>query len=693
MTSNTIKREIQLSIKGMTCGHCAMNVTKALQEFDAQHIKVDHSKGIASIYTEPNTVCKIIKKLDALGYPTKLIDNSTRQNALVKTLEFKFLISLILTLPLMAHMIFNNHFWHNQWLHLILSTPVVLIGFFHFGLSALGSLKRGHLNMDVLIFLGSLSAFLYSLVGTLFSLGPDYLFYETAAAIVTFVLLGNLLEKTALAKTTRAIEDLHALRPKTARLLLENQQTENATLEDLKESDLILVHAGETIPADGIIESGVAEIDESMLTGESSPVTREHGAKVIGSTILIKGPITVRVSHVGEGSILFSIIKLVEKALSERPSIHVFADKVSGIFVPLILFISIITIWISLSYLELSFGQSLLRSIAVLVIACPCAMGLATPTAVAVSVGKAAKMGILVRSGKALETLTKVRTVIFDKTGTLTTGGFKIKKIEPFTLSSNEIKSIIFSLEENSSHPIAKSIVRELKGTPKIELKNIVEERGVGVSAVDINNRKYKIQGDNTSSALTLVIDDKICGKIFIEDEIRPEAYQTIQTLKSKGIKTILLSGDSREKCVFAAKELGIDEFFAQTTPEQKLIKIREISSNEPTAFIGDGINDAPALAAATVGISLSSATDVAVNSAQLVLLNNDLSAINRAFSSAQNTLRAIKQNLFWALAYNIIAVPLAALGYMSPNLAAFSMAFSDVIVIGNSLRLKLQKS
>lgn len=693
MSTNTLKKEIQLSVKGMTCGHCAMNVTKALQEFDAQHIRVDHSKGLATIHAEPNIVSQIIKKLEALGYPTKLLDNSTRQNALVKTLEFKFIISLLLTLPLMAHMIFDGHFWHNQWLHLILSIPVVVIGFFHFGISALGSLKRGHLNMDVLIFLGSLSAFLYSLVGTLFSLGPDYLFYETAAAIVTFVLLGNLLEKTALAKTTRAIEDLHALRPKRARRILENQHSQDIPLEDLKEGDLILVHAGETIPADGIIESGIAEIDESMLTGESTPVSREPGAKVIGSTILVKGPATVRVSNIGEGSILFSIIKLVEKALSERPSIHVFADKVSAIFVPTILVISLATIWLSFSYFDLSFGQSLLRAIAVLVIACPCAMGLATPTAVAVSVGKAAKMGILVRSGKSLETLTKVKTVIFDKTGTLTTGGFKIKKIESLALSLEETKSIIFSLEENSSHPIAKSIVRELKGTPKINLKNIAEERGVGVSAADTGGKKYKLQADGGSSALNLTIDDQIVAKIFIEDEIRAEAYKTIQLLKSKGIKTILLSGDSHEKCATTAKELGIDEFFAQTNPEQKLIKIREITSNEPTAFIGDGINDAPALAAATVGISLSSATDVAVNSAQLVLLNNDLSAITRAFTSAQNTLKAIKQNLFWALAYNVIAVPLAALGYMSPKLAAFSMAFSDVIVIGNSLRLKLQKS
>jgi Cu+-exporting ATPase len=691
---NAIHQEdiIRLSVKGMTCGHCAMNVTKALEESGALHIKVDHGKGLASFKTNPNGIDAIISKLNSLGYPAALQQKSAQTSALVRGLEAKFAISLILTLPLMAHMFSSAHIWHNPWLQLALSIPVVTIGIFHFGLSALGSLKRRTLNMDVLIFIGSVSAFIYSLIGTLFSLGENFLFYETAAAIVTFVLLGNLLEKTALAKTTKAIEDLHSLRPQLARRVNSDKHTQEISTNELKIGDLILIHAGETIPADGIIESGHAEINEAMITGESVPVTKEVGAQVIGSTILIKGPITVRVKSVGESSVLYSIIKLVEHALAERPHIHQFADKVSAIFVPVILTISIITLAVSWGVLGLTLSESFLRSIAVLVIACPCAMGLATPTAIAVSVGKATKMGILVKSGRALEQLNGVKTVLFDKTGTLTTGAFSISKIEPLSLSIDESKSIILALEENSSHPIAKSLSKAFAGTKKSELRNIKEERGVGMRGEDPAGSQYELRGENHSSSLVLLKDGQPACRLTLQDELRPNAKSAISAIKARGLTTILVSGDSKNKCEQIARELGIDECYSQMKPEEKLKIISEITTKTPTAFVGDGINDAPALAAATVGISLSSATDVAVNSAHLVLLQNDLSALVRAFSAAENTLRAIKQNLFWALAYNIIAVPAAAIGYMSPILAAFSMAFSDVIVIGNSLRLKIQK-
>jgi Cu+-exporting ATPase len=669
-----------------------MNVSNALTQLGAIHIKVDSSKGTASFRANPTLIEPIIKELTSLGYPASLLQKSSQQTSLVKSLEIKFFISALLTLPLMMHMISDAHIWHNPWIQLLLSLPVITIGFFHFGISALGSLKRKALNMDVLILLGSMSAFIYSLTGTFLKLGENFLFYETAAAIVTFVLLGNLIEKGALAKTTKAVEELHSLRPQRARRFLDETNTEEVATELLNIGDKILIHAGETIPADGIIQSGEAEIDESMITGESIPVHKEVGAKVIGSTTLIKGPIAVQVNSVGESSVLYQIIKLVESAVAVKPDIHIFADKVSHVFVPVILTVAILTFVISLS-LGLPISDSLLRAVAVLVIACPCAMGLATPTAVAVSVGKAAKMGILVKSGKALELLASVNTMLFDKTGTLTTGYFKIKKIEATGISLEEAKSIIISLEEHSSHPIARSLVRELNGTNKTKLSGIKEERGIGMSGKDSSGNSYTLRGQDDLSSLILIKNDQIVCRIFIEDEIRPHAKEVIEAIKQRGIKTLLVSGDSKEKCENIGRELGIDEIHSQMKPADKLKLIESITKNRTTAFIGDGINDAPALAAATVGISLSSATDVAVNSAQLVLLRNDLTVLSKSLKAADSTLIAIKQNLFWALAYNLVAVPAAAFGYMGPILAAFSMAFSDVIVIGNSLRLKFKNS
>lgn len=682
---------IHLSVQGMTCGHCAMNVSNALAELGAIHIKVDHSKGVASFVASPALIEQIIKKLNSLGYPSTLLQKSSQQSKLVKSLELKFVISALLTAPLMMHMISDSHIWHNPWAQLLLSLPVVTIGFFHFGLSAVGSLKRRTLNMDVLIFLGSMSAFIYSLIGTLLGLGENFLFYETASAIVAFVLLGNLLEKSALAKTTKAVEDLHSLRPQNARLLIDGAQSKEVATDELNIGDKILIHAGETIPADGTILTGEAEINESMITGESVPVHKEVGAKVIGSTMLIRGPITVQVDSVGESSVLYQIINLVESAVAVKPDIHLFADKVSHIFVPVILTVALLTFGITFLFGDLPLSDSLLRAVAVLVIACPCAMGLATPTAVAVSVGKAAKMGILVKSGKALELLASVETILFDKTGTLTTGSFKIKKIEANNISLDEAKAIILSLEEHSSHPIARSLVQELHGSTRTNLTDIREERGVGMSGKDSAGNNYCLRGDNGLSSLILTKNDQVVCRIFIEDEIRLHAQEAIQAIKLRGIKTLLVSGDSKEKCEAIGRALGIDEIHAQMKPADKLKLIESITREQNTAFVGDGINDAPALAAATVGISLSSATDVAINSAQLVLLRNDLTVLSKSLKAADSTLIAIKQNLFWALAYNLVAVPAAALGYMGPILAAFSMAFSDVIVIGNSLRLKFK--
>lgn len=682
---------IVLSVSGMTCGHCALNVRQALEEQGVEHVVVDHSKGVASFVHSNGSVDAIINSLNEIGYPSKIVNESTKKASLAKTLEIKFAFSLILTLPLLVHMFSNYGLWHNPWLQLALATPVMILGVIHFGLSALGSLRRRSPNMDVLIFIGSTAAYLYSLYGTVFGLGHNFLFYETSASIITLVLFGNLLEKTALAKTTKSVEDLHSLRPQNARIIIGDNNFKEVEANNLKLGDKILVRTGETIPADGIIISGSADINESMISGESLPVSKTVGEKVIGATVLEKGPITVEVSATGENSVLYSIIRLVERALTERPAIQEFADKVSNIFVPLILVISALTFIVSILFLNLPVEAAMLRAIAVLVISCPCAMGLATPAAVVVSVGNAAKLGILAKGGRSLELLAGVKKIVFDKTGTLTTGNFKVRKFEISGISREEAEGIVLALEQQSTHPIAKSLVAYLHGKTAASLNEITENRGVGMRGLDTSGNIYELGAGTNGSHLVLKRNNNIVCSIDIHDEIRPHAKEAITFLKTRGLHTIMLSGDSRAKCQELASELGIEEVFAEQKPDQKLQLIEKLSKESTVAFVGDGINDAPALTRATVGISLSSATDVAVNSSHLVLLGNDLSALMRAFEVADKTLLTIKQNLFWALAYNVVAIPVAAAGLLSPIWAAFSMAFSDVIVIGNSLRLKFQ--
>lgn len=682
---------IVLSVSGMTCGHCALNVRQALEERGAEHVVVDHGKGVASFVHSNGSVDAIINSLNEIGYPSKIVTESTKKASLAKTLEIKFIFSLLLTAPLLLHMFSSFWLWHNPWLQLALATPVMFLGVMHFGLSALGSLRRRSPNMDVLIFIGSSAAYLYSLYGTVFGLGHNFLFYETSASIITLVLLGNLLEKTALAKTTKSVEDLHSLRPQNARLIISENNFKDIDASDLKLGDKILVRAGETVPADGIILSGSGDINESMISGESLPVSKTIGDKVIGATVLEKGPITVEVNATGENSVLYSIIRLVERALTERPAIQEFADKVSNIFVPLILGIAALTFVVSVAFLNLSIEAAMLRAIAVLVISCPCAMGLATPTAVVVSVGNAAKLGILVKGGKSLELLAGVKKIVFDKTGTLTTGAFKVGKFEVSGISLEEAEGIVLALEQQSTHPIAKSLVRYLKGKNAAVMQEIAESRGVGMRGIDLTGNVFELGAGDNGSHLVLKRNGQIVCSIDIHDELRPFAKETVTLLKARGLHTVLLSGDTKAKCEEVAKEIGIDEVFAEQKPDQKLQLIEKLSKESSTAFVGDGINDAPALTRATVGISLSSATDVAVSSSHLVLLGNDLSALTRAFEVADKTLLTIKQNLFWALAYNVVAIPIAAAGMLSPIWAAFSMAFSDVVVIGNSLRLKFQ--
>jgi Cu+-exporting ATPase len=466
--------------------------------------------------------------------------------------------------------------------------------------------------------------------------------------------------------------------------------------------DIIQANTGDKVAVDGIIVSGDASIDESLLTGESLPVDKKTGDAVIGGTIIVNGQVKIRASKVGSETVLAHIIDLVKKAQNEKPAIQKLGDRVSAVFVPLVLAISALTFILSHFVFAMPMQQAIMHSIAVLVISCPCAMGLATPTAVMAGIGRAAQNRILIRGGNTLEQFAKVKTIVFDKTGTLSTGNFKIKSLQVMNDATEaQVRNLIYSLESYSSHPIAKSLVNELKiQTQKVELHSIIEEKGLGIKAKDKEGNRYFIghapqldKAQERSSFLVLLKNEITIATIFIEDEIKSSAEQAIRQIKSFGIKTVLLSGDSKQKCDALALQLGIDEVFSEQSPEQKLRVIEQLKLVAPLAMVGDGVNDAPALSKADVGISLSNASGVAIESSQIILLNgNNLNDIALAFQLSKTTLKTIKQNLFWAFFYNTVAIPIAAIGFLNPMLAALSMAFSDVIVIGNSIRLKTKK-
>lgn len=704
---------ITLQVEGMDCANCALGITKNLQKKGLEKVYVDFATGEATfLLADKSKLPGIIESINGLGY--KVVDRKyLEENAgKISTLEKRFYISLPFTIVLFfSHMIFNHDFVLNQpIIQLLLCIPVFIIGIKQFGKSAWGSLKTGVPNMDVLIFIGSSAAFFYSLAGIYMYQGThlvhNYLFFETASTIISLVLLGNVLEHRSVKQTTTAIQELSAIQVTRAKIVQLEMGKEVITDIDYKNitiGAILQVNTGDKIPVDGEIISGEASVDESMLTGESIPVEKSISHKVIGGTIVVKGNLRMRAESVGENTVLAKIIELVKKAQQAKPKIQKLGDKISAIFVPVVLAISILTFFVSHFGFAISVKDSIMSSIAVLVISCPCAMGLATPTAVMVGIGRAAKKGILIKGGSTLEEFAKIKNIVFDKTGTLTTGDFKIKEIECFEgETEKDIQTILYHLEQYSSHPIARSIVKELKGkvTDK-KFLSVNEEKGIGISARDDDHNSYLIGSfkiasnhtNNSSHTIYMVKNNKLVATIDLEDAITKNAKETLEALHQKGLKTIMLSGDTRDKCEDLAQKLGINEVYSQQLPSQKLELIAQFKYEAPTAMVGDGINDAPALAKASVGISLSNATQVAIQSAQIILLkNNDLSTITEAYLISKHTLITIKQNLFWAFFYNIIAIPVAAMGFLNPMVGALAMAFSDVIVIGNSIRLKTKK-
>ena len=689
---------IELQVSGMHCNNCALSVHKLLEKKGLHDIYVDFANNEVKFRTTNlSETSKIIKDIEGLGY--KVSEESIPiAEKFYEKVENKFYFSLIFTVPLFSHMFLPFHILHNPIVQLILCIPVYALGCIHFGKSAFNSLKNGIPNMDVLIFIGSSAAFIYSLWGTIQNFGPDFLFYETAATIISLVLLGNVLEKRSVSQTTSAVKELMKFQELNANKLV-NGEIVTVNSQEVIPGDILVINSGDKIPVDGEIIWGEASINESMLTGESLPVEKTKYDQVIGGTLIAKGAIHILVSKTGKHTVLSQIIDLMKHAQSAKPKIQKLGDQVAAIFVPVVVSIAVLTFILAFYSFDLSFQKSMLNAIAVLVISCPCAMGLATPTAVMVGLGRAAKNGILIKGGNTLEEIAKIKYMVFDKTGTLTTGNFKIKKIDAINTSIKKVESIIYGIEAYSNHPIARSLVSELssKSPEKIIFTKVSEEKGVGMTGSDSNGNTYEFgslqiinsEVDQEDFSLFLKMNGDLIARISIEDEVKPDASKIINTLKKMGIKPVLLSGDLKKNCDILAAFLGIEEVYAETKPDQKLEIIEKIKKRGKTAMVGDGINDAPALTTSDVGISMSSASQIAIQSAEVILLKNDLSVIDNMLKIGNHTLLTIKQNLFWAFFYNVVAIPIAALGFLNPMVGALAMAFSDVIVIGNSIRLK----
>jgi P-type Cu+ transporter len=698
---------VQWKVDGMSCSNCALTIHKYLEKEGMKNVKVNLIGGDVSFETANEAIKnKIAKGIEGLGYKVgNGLQTKIKRLSFLSTHLQRFWFCLPFTILLMLNMLpgVNIHWLMNPYVQLALTIPVYIVGMRFFGKSAIKSLRNGMPNMNVLIATGATAAFVYSLYGTLTGQAENYMFYETAATIITLVFLGNYLEEASIQSTQRALKQLAKSQKIMANMIAFDDQHNELIFPientQLKVGDLILIKSGEQVPMDCKILWGDAHINEAIITGESAPVHKYAKDKLIGGSVLTDGTVKAQVTATGNDTVLSGIINLVKQAQGEKPPVQLLADKISAIFVPVVIGIAAVTLvgnWIFLK----EFTPALMRSIAVLVIACPCAMGLATPAAIAVGLGRGAKTGILFRNATSLELFKDIKQVVFDKTGTLTTGNFRIADFKILDILPDEFKRIAFSLEKYSNHPIAKCITGDWKTKDEMKWNKIEEVKGLGMKATDAAGNNYIAGSYKVAAHLTkddthniyIVKNNALLGWIDVKDEIREEAKSVIHYLHSKNIKTILLSGDKQAKCNTLAQELGIKEVIAEQTPEQKLQKITDLTAAMPTAMVGDGINDAPALAKATIGISMNDASQIAMQSAQVVLMNHGLKNLPAALGLGKHTYLTIKQNLFWAFAYNIIAIPVAALGFLSPVFGALVMALSDVVLAINSVRLFVKK-
>lgn len=701
--------QIDWQVEGMDCSNCAISIRKFLEKKGMQAVSVNSIDGKVLFSNEPNLPLTELKSgIEALGYQV-VSENTATSETKKKWLhnnKQRFLFTLPFTAILMMHMFhlwLPLHWLNNPWLQLILCLPVFVLGMKYFGKSGLNSLLNGVPNMNVLVALGALVSFVYSIVGVFVLHDNQYLFFETTASIITLVFLGNYLEESSMQATQKSLKTLTKAQKIMANMIAFDGDHQELIFPientQLKTGDLILIKTGEQVPIDCKILWGDCAVDESIITGESLPISKTKKDFLIGGSLLDEGSVKAQVTATGNETVLSGIVKMVQQAQSQKPPMQKLADRISAIFVPTVIGIAIVIFLINYFFVDVALNDSIMRAIAVLVISCPCAMGLATPAAISVGLGRAAKKGIIYRNASTLESFKSIRQIVFDKTGTLTTGKFAIQQFES-TIDENEFMSIVFSMEKYSTHPIAQSIVNAWSKSTLIRWKQIEEIKGIGIKAVDDQNNAYEIGSKKILPAeinadnhhIYLVKNKVLIGWIDVMDEIRPEAKNVIEWFNTHGIETIMLTGDLNKKANAVATALNIKHVYAEQSPLQKMQQIERLSLLKPTAMVGDGINDAPALAKSTIGISIGNASQLALQQSDVVLLNQGLSHLPEAMGLGKHTYLTIKQNLFWAFAYNIIAIPIAAIGLLTPTFSALAMGFSDVMLAIISLNLFVKK-
>jgi len=727
---------IKLDITDMHCASCALNIENALKKEDGiKSANVNYATAKATIeLADPSIQSEhLIKVVEKAGYTAKAnmtakeIESDKEQS--YRKVFSRFIIALILSIPILIIsmpqllMLFGINaeilmdFSGRKLILFLLTTPVQFFAGWQFYKGAYKAVKAKSTNMDTLVVLGTSAAYFYSVLNTFWLAGDVY--YETAALLITFILLGKLLEERAKGKTSQAIKKLMGLKAKTARVIVEGKE-KNIPIDEVKIGDLILVKPGEKIPIDGVVTKGLTTIDESMISGEPFPVEKRIGSDVVGATFNKNGSIELRATKVGEGTFLSQIIRLIEEAQGSKAPIQRVADRISSYFVPTIISISLLTFlgWFIIGQ-DLIF--SLMSGISVLVIACPCALGLATPTAIMVGTGKGAARGILIKSGEALEATRKVNTIVFDKTGTLTKGEPEVTDI--IAPDVRTVLLIAASLEKLSEHPLADAIIKK-SVSEKLDLADVSgfeSLTGHGVSG-NIDGKKYllgnkklirenkisislfEVEAENLEkdgkTIMILASKSNALGIIAVADQVRSNSLKVVTALKKLHIEAIMITGDNKVSAEVIAGQVGITKVLAGVLPQNKAKEVKRLQEEgRIVAMVGDGINDSIALTQADVGIALGSGTDVAIEAGDIILVKDNLEDVLSAIKLSRFTMAKIKQNLFWAFIYNIIGIPIAVgLLYpiwgivLKPELAGLAMAFSSVSVVTNSLLLKFKK-
>ncbi|MGG3210927.1 heavy metal translocating P-type ATPase [Geobacillus stearothermophilus] len=725
--------KVTLDIEGMTCAACATRIEKGLNRMEGvtsaavnlatNSAVVEYKEGVASVE-------EILEKIKKIGYKGQIRneeqDDAGRKEERLKQKQRQLAISIILSLPLLytmlAHMPFDMglpmpKLLMNPWFQLLFATPVQFYIGGPFYVGAYRALRNKSANMDVLVALGTSAAYVYSLYEALRTLGnPQYmprLYFETSAVLITLVLVGKYVEALAKGRTTEAISKLLSLQAKEATVIRHGEERK-VPLEEVVIGDTIVVKPGEKIPVDGTVIAGASSVDESMITGESIPVDKKEGDYVIGATMNTNGVLTIRAEKVGKDTALANIIKIVEEAQGSKAPIQRMADVISGIFVPIVVGIAVVSFLIWYFFVAPGdLAKALEVAIAVLVIACPCALGLATPTSIMVGTGKGAEQGILFKGGEYLERTHQINAVLLDKTGTVTKGKPEVTDVLAFR---EDMLDYAVSAESASEHPLAHAIV-EYGKKQAISLKplehfsaitghgieavidgksiligtrKLMKERSVAISVHEDKMVELEKQG---KTVMLVAIDGQLAGIIAVADTVKESSKEAIQTLKQMGIDVYMATGDNQRTAEAIANEVGIEHVYAEVLPEDKANIVEELQKQgKRVAMVGDGINDAPALAKADIGMAIGTGADVAIETADVTLVGGDLRHIPKAIELSRQTMKNIRQNLFWALFYNTIGIPVAAFGLLEPWIAGAAMAFSSVSVVTNALRLKRVK-